>query len=272
VAAAAAANATGGCKKKGKPAPNPTYYAGTSKQHKSPVAFRYLACSSNIHLTPAALKLNAFFRSLMPAVYDLWSKAAAKVNSKVLCGVPSPWCRSWDGAPWLAANSVEAAAVAAHFNRHGCTTPASEFFLSTYDFARLYTNIDQDKLISNVMDVVGWAFRDKRAYALRAYMRKGLQPKWYAGHTFSAVTDPAGDKYYTFTLESAREMLTLVIKNTFIMFGKDNYYHQVLGIPMGINPAVFIANLYLFWYEYTFVLRLNGLVSVPPAPRWLPAA
>jgi hypothetical protein len=52
---------------------------------------------------------------------------------------------------------------------------------------------------------------------------------------------------------------------------------------MGINPAVFIANLYLFWYEYTFVLRLNtqlavlqvrvhGHVSVPPAPRWLTAA
>jgi hypothetical protein len=156
---------------------------------------------------------------------------------------------------------VEAAVVAAHYNRHGCTTPASEFFLSTYDFARLYTNIDQDKLISNAMDVVEWAFRDKRAYALRAYIRKGLQPKWYAGHTLSAVTDPAGDKYYTFNLESARKMLTLVIKNTFIMFGKDNYYHQVLGVPMGINLAVFIANLYLFWYEYTFVLRLNTLFS-----------
>lgn len=267
LAAAAAAPSTGKSKR-GKPAPRPTYpfYAGISKQHKTPVAFRYLACSSSIHLTPAALKLNAFFRALMPSVYTLWSKAAAKVNTRVLCSVPSAACRSWDGAPWLAANSVEAAAVAEHFNRHGCTTPASEFNLSTYDFARLYTNIDQDRLIANVMDVVTWAFRDngragQPAFALRAYMSKGLQPKWFHGRTYSAVTDATGEKFYTFTLDAVRDMLTLVIKNTFIMFGKDNYYHQVLGIPMGINPAVFIANLYLFWYEYTFVARLNTLFS-----------
>jgi hypothetical protein len=93
-------------------------------------------------------------------------------------------------------------------------------------------------------------------------MSKGLQPRWFHGRTYSAVTDATGKKFYTFTLAAVHDMLTLVIKNTFIMFGKDNYYHQVLGqIPMGINPAVFIANLYLFWYEYTFAARLNSLFS-----------
>ena len=31
---------------------------------------------------------------------------------------------------------------------------------------------------------------------------------------------------------------------------------------MGINPAVFIANLYLFWYEYRFLLSLGSQFSM----------
>lgn len=37
-------------------------------------------------------------------------------------------------------------------------------------------------------------------------------------------------------------------------------YHQVHGVPMGINPGVLIANYDLFWYEFRFVQNLVNLV------------
>ncbi len=41
-------------------------------------------------------------------------------------------------------------------------------------------------------------------------------------------------------------------------------YKQDRGIPMGINPAVYMANYYLFHYEYSFVLRLVRLMEQTP--------
>jgi hypothetical protein len=39
---------------------------------------------------------------------------------------------------------------------------------------------------------------------------------------------------------------------------------------MGTNPAVFIANLYLFWYEHKFLASLNTMFSSTPADQPFP--
>jgi hypothetical protein len=179
------------------------YIAAISKQHKIPPALRFLACSSNIHLTPAVLWLNAFFRALMPHVNNMWGKAVDKINHTVHA------TRTWYPQPWLCTNSVQAAAAAQHFNSHGLPADA--------DCPR------------------------------HGYVQ--------------FAPDPKAEHFYKFTEASVRSMLELVINNAIIMFGADTYYHQVLGIPMGINPAVFIANLYLFWYEYRFLIWLPILSS-----------
>ena len=38
--------------------------------------------------------------------------------------------------------------------------------------------------------------------------------------------------------------------------GKDCIMHQIIGIPMGTNPAVFIANLFCFTFEREFIKNL----------------
>ena len=51
-------------------------------------------------------------------------------------------------------------------------------------------------------------------------------------------------------------MLKWLINNTFFHFG-NKIFRQTIGIPMGTNAASFIANLYLFKYEYDFVMKLS---------------
>lgn len=47
-------------------------------------------------------------------------------------------------------------------------------------------------------------------------------------------------------------MIEWLIDNTFFSFG-DKIYQQIIGIPMGTQCASFLANLFLFHYEYNFM-------------------
>jgi hypothetical protein len=57
--------------------------------------------------------------------------------------------------------------------------------------------------------------------------------------------------------------LDFLLDNLFFCFGQ-GVYRQCIGIPMGTNGAVYLANFYLFTYEFDFIKRLlksnTGLV------------
>jgi hypothetical protein len=44
-------------------------------------------------------------------------------------------------------------------------------------------------------------------------------------------------------------MLRLLVENSYVQFA-GRVYQQAKGIPMGINPAVFLAKFYLLYFEY----------------------
>ncbi|CAL8464550.1 g4085 [Coccomyxa elongata] len=63
-----------------------------------------------------------------------------------------------------------------------------------------------------------------------------------------AGTD-SGDRYYTWTLDSICDAIRYLVTHTFVTFG-DRVFRQKVGIPMGTNPAVHFATLYLFSFEF----------------------
>ena len=63
--------------------------------------------------------------------------------------------------------------------------------------------------------------------------------------------DSFGVQYFTFDRASIKQAMRFLIDNAYVTVG-DNIFRQVRGIPMGTNPAVFLANYYLFAYEYCF--------------------
>jgi hypothetical protein len=67
-------------------------------------------------------------------------------------------------------------------------------------------------------------------------------------------------------------MLRLLVSNSYVQFA-GKVYRQAKGIPMGINPAVFLANYYLFYFEYQFLEQFGSVFEqYPPALEQVPAA
>lgn len=50
--------------------------------------------------------------------------------------------------------------------------------------------------------------------------------------------------------------LNFLLDNIYIRFG-DKVYRQVVGIPMGTNCAPLIADLFLYYYESQFMVKLS---------------
>lgn len=71
--------------------------------------------------------------------------------------------------------------------------------------------------------------------------------------------DPSKGKFYVFDKDHAAAVLTLLVENSYVRFG-EQVFKQTRGIPMGINPAVYMANYYLFYYEYKFIEQMVQLI------------
>ena len=58
--------------------------------------------------------------------------------------------------------------------------------------------------------------------------------------------------HYLLYQEAIQTLFILSYLNSFFRFG-DRVYRQCIGIPMGIDPAPQMANLYLYYYESSFM-------------------
>jgi hypothetical protein len=74
----------------------------------------------------------------------------------------------------------------------------------------------------------------------------------YGMKTARLGIDTNSNEFYLLDLQEACNMVQLLVSHAYVTFG-EAVYHQTKGIPMGINPAVFMANYYLFYYEYLFI-------------------
>ena len=70
-----------------------------------------------------------------------------------------------------------------------------------------------------------------------------------AGARWVAKHSKAGLK---FSKELFKEALAYLMGNCYFTFG-ENVFRQVIGIPMGSDPAPFMANLFLYHFESKWV-------------------
>ena len=80
--------------------------------------------------------------------------------------------------------------------------------------------------------------------------------------------NPYGDSKWIFTMDSLTELVRFLVENTYLCNG-GVIRRQIVGLPMGTNPAPVMANLYLYRYESSFVNRLinAGLTGTAKALR-----
>ena len=114
--------------------------------------------------------------------------------------------------------------------------------LRTYDFSTLYTSIPHSKLKSRIATVIRDAFTDSKKSHISIYTRSA---KW---------TNKPQKNTLAWTCEDIIKYVDWLIDNIYVTFG-DQLFRQVIGIPMGTDCAPFLANLFLFSYEFEWISK-----------------
>ena len=105
--------------------------------------------------------------------------------------------------------------------------------LATYDFSTLYTSIPHEKLKENLNRIVTRAF-------------KGMKKKYIVITNYSAKWATKEGKGTLIDCDLLIEMINWLIDNTYV----------TIGIPMGTDCAPYLANLFLFSYEFDFLYSI----------------
>ena len=114
--------------------------------------------------------------------------------------------------------------------------------ISCYDFSTLYTNIPHDKLLEKLNNLVDFAFKGGNCNNIcfnfngTAYWGRKAKKKCFTKHRLKVA-------------------LQHLITNCYFTVG-NIVMRQKIGIPMGIDPAPFWANLFLYTYEQSYINQL----------------
>ncbi len=130
--------------------------------------------------------------------------------------------------------------------------------MTTFDFARLYTNIPLVDLRNRLFSVIRRCFA--RASALRnrpvVVVDKNGKATWNTEG--STATQRAS---FFFTEKRLNDAVDIIVNGTYFVFGSV-LYHQDKEIPMGINCAVHMADQYLWTYEIEFLSQIVDAVTI----------
>ena len=112
--------------------------------------------------------------------------------------------------------------------------------LFTYDFSTLYTTLPHNLIKDKLIDLIE-----------RTFQREG-SPYLACNDRNAFFTSDKPKKYHAWSCQNVCDALTFLLDNIFIRFGT-KLYRQVVGIPMGTNCVLLVADLFLFCYERDFV-------------------
>jgi hypothetical protein len=119
--------------------------------------------------------------------------------------------------------------------------------IQTFDFERLYTNIDLTDLKDKICGIVDQCFEKTPKYLFINIKTK------YAWWTNSNINK--NENVVILNHDIIVSHIKFLIDNIYFRFC-DKYYKQNKGIPMGTDCAPLLANLYLHYYEYTYLNEL----------------
>ena len=139
---------------------------------------------------------------------------------------------------WVIDNSATVMEDIRRINHRGQARSMEEF-----DFSTLYTKISQEDLKEKLMCITEKAFKGGQNQYIRVCDSRA-----------SWTNNTNGS--YCVSKDMIRNMLELIVDNAYFSFG-DKVYRQIIGIPMGIDPAPQMANLYLHYYEADFMEHLS---------------
>ena len=201
------------------------YIYWTTKQHKNPTGSRFIVSGKSCSTKTISKKLSLVFKLISKTL-----RSHCRYKGKFLK----------TSLFWIIDNAKPVQDCMRYLNNN---SRAKSMY--SYDFSRLYTNIPHDLLIKQLKFVVKEAFDLKSDTPFIRVTAKSAV--W--------TCNPKNHKYFCLDGNDIINLLTYLLDNLYIKYF-DQIFKQVIGIPMGSHCGPDLANLFLFAYEYQYILGL----------------
>ena len=117
--------------------------------------------------------------------------------------------------------------------------------VSSFDFSTLYTKIPHDKLFDELSGVIKFIF--KGGTNTHISVNKLGVARWSKKASMSSSC---------YNKDKILRSVKYLLDNCHFKFG-NKIFRQIVGIPMGSDPAPYFANLFLYRYESTFLNKIK---------------
>ena len=142
---------------------------------------------------------------------------------------------------WVVDNS---SSILSKINK--CNVKKNAKSIATFDFATLYTKIPHDRLIETLYAVIDFVFKSS-SKSKRKFICTNFKSAFW-------TKTSAGN----FSKKSIKDAVHHLITECHFTIG-NVVFSQTIGIPMGIDPAPFWANLFLSYFESNHMDQLIRL-------------
>ena len=206
------------------------YMYWTPKMHYQPSRARFIVASAVCSTKPISNLVSIIFKKVFQQVQNFHSKAHFYKHYKRF---------------WVIQNSKM---LLQKLEKINLKKGAKD--ISTFDFSTLYTKLPHDDLIKVLQDIVEFVFNGgrKTADGNRKYLTVLGKNCFFSRYKHKRNKN-------SYTMDQVKMMVHHLISQTYFTVG-NTLFRQRIGIPMGIDPAPFWANLYLYHYENLFVTKL----------------
>ena len=199
------------------------------KLHKSPIKFRFIIAASTNSIKPLAKPITSILKRFYQQIENYNKKA------HFFSGIKTFWVVK-DKTPVL-----EAVKNINSRKRAQC--------VSSFDFSTLYTTIPHDKLTFVMDELTDFCYKGckDRRIKITKFGAEWVTEKYGIYNGRGAIT---------FTKEKIKLAIKYLLDNCFFKLGS-HVFQQTIGIPMGSDPAPFMANLFLYYYENKYMKQLT---------------
>ena len=194
------------------------------KLHKNPIKFRFIIAAPNCSIKPLSQTITKIFK--------LFYRQIEKYNSK-------SYFYSFIKTFWVIQNNEDVITSIRRLNKRNSIRS-----ISTFDFSTLYTKIPHDKLLQVLYELVDFCFQG------------GTHEQLSISKNGARWVSKCNRKGLRFSRQLVKDALKYLLDNCYFTFG-ESVFKQIVGIPMGSDPAPFFANLFLYHYESMWVRNLK---------------
>ena len=200
------------------------------KIHKKTIKFRFIVAGVKCSVKPLAKSVTSVLKKFYGQIENYYAK------SHFFSGIKNFWCVQ---------NKDPITKNIDSLNSRGRANS-----VTTYDFSTLYTKIPHGNLIEVLNELIDFCWKGRHKRNIIITKNGAFWPKEETGNT------KKNNDNVSFSWEKFKKAISFLMDNCYFKMGS-KIFRQVIGIPMGSDPAPFMANLYLFHYENIFMRNLK---------------